>query len=140
MWALVRRFLKRWLDFPRLGMKDIGKHVSSSGCRCHVSEGMTLCIRRCGTVYQKVWYCVSEDHHLHFFLRIQVFRNVTCCCWLGGFSCFRRMWCLRLQGQEVKRIIEDIGITFLHSVENHVPNDTPPCPRPRGPESLETPF
>ena len=139
MWALVRRFLKRWLDFPSLGLKDIGKHVSSSGCRYHVSEGVALCIRRCGIVYWKVWHCVSEDHHLHFFLRIQVFGNVTCC-WVGGFSCFRGMWCLRLQGREVKRFIEDIGITFLHNVQNHVPSDTPAYPRPRGPESLATPF
>lgn len=60
---------------------------------------------------------------------------------LGGwFLTFQGIWCLHLQGQEVKGTMEDEGSTFLYNLQNHVPSDTPLRPRPRGPESLETPL
>ena len=31
-------------------------------------------------------------------MTIQVFWRVTLCCWVSGYQCFKRLWCLHLQG------------------------------------------
>jgi hypothetical protein len=61
-------------------------------------------------------------------LKLQVFWNVTLCCWVSGSGCFEDVKFLHLQGLAVQELLdpEDEGTVIFQRTGNYLTNKTVP--------------